>query len=426
MDRLGTAIFRSLKGFVRVANIDTDIHDRTSPAQPTLFLMGWDMQDTRCVWRRVWAFAKWRMACFRRAVRRISAHASWRLNDFHRLARLALAGSAESRKPPRAALAMGVILIAAMVWTKPVQRGGISPLPTSARDEAATLPAASRATLRVKPQGVVLVSPSAHSLYKDFHKIGYRLEDVRRGDGAVPRVYVKAMPKDIGEVPSIAKRKAVFIKTILPLVLRTNEELRAIREKVKALAARTAKGKAIAPVERAWLAAQYDRFDVSRGDLAELLLRVDVIPPSLAVAQAAEESGWGSSRFALEGRALFGQRTHSKLPGLVPENRAPGARFKVKSFQHLLEGVRSYAQNLNTHPAYDAFRAVRARMRAEAGRTRSLDVYRLVNALKNYSERGTDYLKTIKSIIRANDLRELDRARLRQALDEAPETQNPA
>ena len=269
---------------------------------------------------------------------------------------------------------------------------------------------------RVKPHGVIVVTTSANELFKDFRKIGYRLEDVRRGAGAVPRVFVKTMPKDIGKVLSIATRKAVFIKTMLPLVLRTNEELRTIRAKVLALAAREVKGRAMTAVERSWLADQYDRFGVSRNNRADLLLRVDVIPPSLAVAQGAEESGWGSSRFALEGRALFGQRTHSKDPGLVPVNRAAGERFKIKSFAHLLEGVRSYAQNLNTHPAYARFRALRARMRAEAGGPHGLDANRLVDALKSYSERGADYLKTIKSIIRVNDLRALDGARLSQAL----------
>jgi Bax protein len=336
--------------------------------------------------------------------------------------------AAAPQKASFAVFVLGTGFVAALIWTAPPHpgSGGRSPIPASVQSAApagvhsaaVSEVAGSKAVIEagIKPRRVIVVSANAHELFKDFRRIGYRLEDVRRGDGAVPRVFVKAMPKDIGKVPSIARRKAVFIKTMLPLVLRTNEELRAIRAKVLALTAREAKGQAMTPVERAWLGAQYDRFGVSRNNRVGLLLRVDVIPPSLAVAQGAEESGWGSSRFALEGRALFGQRTHSKAPGLVPVNRAAGARFKIKSFEHLLEGVRSYAHNLNTHPAYARFRALRARMRAEAGGPHEFDAYRLVEALKNYSERGADYLKTIKSIIRVNDLRALDGARLSRAL----------
>ncbi|MEE8084081.1 MAG: glucosaminidase domain-containing protein [Alphaproteobacteria bacterium] len=326
--------------------------------------------------------------------------------------------AAAARAASIALFVLGTGLVAALIWTETADRGGDGPSPLVAGVQGAADSAAAkfRAEPGIKPQGVIVVSASAHELYKDFRRIGYRLEDVRRGAGAVPRVFVKAMPKDIGKVSSIATRKAVFIKTMLPLVLRTNEELRAIRAKVLALTAREAKGQALAPAERSWLAAQYGRFGVSRNDRAGLLLRVDVIPPSLALAQGAEESGWGSSRFALEGRALFGQRTYAPTPGLVPVNRAAGARFKIKSFGHLLDAVWSYARNLNTHPAYARFRALRARMRDQAGGPHGLDAYRLVEALEIYSERGADYVETIKTIIRVNDLRALDGARFSRAL----------
>jgi Bax protein len=446
MDRLGTAIFRSLEGFVRVAKLDFNDflslararHASTYARQCWENLCGtarretarvwWRWEEVRCVARRASACARWRWEDLRGTARRASARAWWRTVNSGGGAWHAYMPAAAPQKASFAVLVLGTGIVAALTWTTPPHHGGggRSPIPAGVQSAAVSAVAGSRAVIeaRIKPRRVIVVSASAHDLFKDFRRIGYRLEDVRRGDGAVPRVFVKAMPKDIGKVPSTARRKAVFIKTMLPLVLRTNEELRAIRAKVLALTAREAKGQAMTPVERTWLAAQYDRFGVSRNDSRGLLLRVDVIPPSLAVAQGAEESGWGSSRFALEGQALFGQRTHSNAPGLVPVNRAAGARFKIKSFGHLLEGVRSYAQNLNTHPAYARFRAVRAQMRAEAGGTHGLDAYRLVDALKNYSERGADYLKTIKSIIRVNDLRALDGARLSSALGSV-EKQNP-
>lgn len=396
MDRLGAAVFRSLKGFVEVAKFDNNVYFYIARARA---LMPW-------AWRRL---AR-------------SAAGLWR----------AWATAVVARTAVIAFFALGTGLFAVLISTVPVPApasvpapapvlahlGGDGPSPLLAEVQGAAVVAAvkSRAGLGIKPQGVIVVSASARELYDDFRRIGYRLEDVRRGAGAVPRVFVKAMPKDIGKVSSIATRKAVFIKTMLPLVLRTNEEIGAIRAKVLGLTAREAKGQALAPAERSWLTAQYDRFGVSQNDRAGLLLRVDVIPPSLALAQGAEESGWGSSRFALEGRALFGQRTYAQAPGIIPINRAAGARFKIKSFGHLLEGVRSYAQNLNTHPAYARFRALRARMRAEAGGPHGLDAYRLVDALKSYSARGADYVEAIKAIIRVNDLRALDGARLSRVL----------
>lgn len=279
-------------------------------------------------------------------------------------------------------------------------------------------PAESGATaMRGRPG--LAASPSAISLFKDFRRIGYRLEDLREGTSAVPRVFIKAMPRDIRQVRSIPTRKAVFIKTLLPLVLYANEELRMIRARVTALAGKADRDLALAPGERAWLAAQYERFGVPQGELTTLLRRVDIIPPSLALAQGAEESGWGTSRFAIEGRALFGQRTYRQAPGLVPAERAAGARFKVKRFDRLLDAVRSYAQNLNTHPAYLGFRKLRSRLRAEGGGAGGLDPLRLAEALERYSARGPDYVKAIKTIIRANDLTALDGVRLEGTPEDA-------
>lgn len=301
----------------------------------------------------------------------------------------------------------------------------VAKAPVIRKTKRAAAPAVSTAAAPSKTAGVVMGSASALKLFSDFRRIGYRLEDLRKGASDVPRVFVKAMPKDIGLVRSIPRRKAVFIKTMLPLILSINEELRATRARVQDLAASAAKGARLGADDRAWLAAQYDRFDVEPGALDVLARRIDVVPPSLAMAQGAEESGWGSSRFALEGRALFGQRTFKNGPGIVPHQRGEGDSFKVRSFDHLLDGVRSYVHNLNTHPAYAEFRALRAKLRAAAGGAHGIDSLRLVEALKSYSERGENYIKTIKSIIRFNKLRALDDDRLKQARSAVDATPGP-
>jgi Bax protein len=134
-----------------------------------------------------------------------------------------------------------------------------------------------------------------------------------------------------------------------------------------------------------------------------------VIPPSLALAQGAEESGWGTSRFAREGNALFGQRIFKGTRGIVPNKREQGKRYRVRAFDQLIDGVKAYADNLNTHPAYQLLREARAKRRAD---NRVVDGAALVPTLVKYSERREKYVETIKLIIRANGFLLYDKARL--------------
>jgi Bax protein len=164
------------------------------------------------------------------------------------------------------------------------------------------------------------------------------------------------------------------------------------------------------PEDNAWLQDLSRRYGLDAPDFDLLLKRVDIIPPSIALAQAAEESGWGTSRFALEGNAPFGQYTFDDGNGLIPERREDGKRHLIRTYEHLLDGVRSYAQNLNIHEAYRQFRRQRAEMRAHG---QELDGVKLVPALLAYSERGQAYVETVETIIRANNLAPFDRARLK-------------
>ena len=111
-----------------------------------------------------------------------------------------------------------------------------------------------------------------------------------------------------------------------------------------------------------------DLYGTDPFDVQELLNRMDVVPPSLALAQAAEESGWGTSRFARQGNALFGQYTYNAKPGIVPAQRDADRRHRVRSHDNLLAAVRAYVHNLNSHWAYEDFRRKRSRLR-RAGET---------------------------------------------------------
>ena len=152
-----------------------------------------------------------------------------------------------------------------------------------------------------------------------------------------------------------------------------------------------------------------DRYKVPADNLALLIRRVDVIPPSLALAQAAEESGWGTSRFARQGNAIFGQWTTADGPGLVPRERDEDKDHKVRIFGKLIDSVRAYMLNLNTHRAYRELRRARAALR-RAGEP--LNGHTLARFLHRYSERGADYVSAIRTMIEANGLDRLDDARL--------------
>ncbi len=253
---------------------------------------------------------------------------------------------------------------------------------------------------------------TADSLDDLFQRLGYRLASVRAGE-SVPRVVLARFPRDFHAIPEVERRKRLFVKSVLPLVLDVNEELAEQRGRLERLARRLEAGEVLDEADRAWIAFMAARYGTAPDDIETLLERIDIIPPSIAVAQAAIESGWATSRFAREGNALFGQYSYARrAEGIVPAERAPGETFKIRSFRQLRDAVRAYAHNLNTHYAYAEFRARRAAAR-RAGRP--LDGYELAGALTRYSVRGDEYVEDIRKVIRANDLAAFDQARLARA-----------
>ena len=246
-----------------------------------------------------------------------------------------------------------------------------------------------------KTSDLVLKVDSAGKLSEIFDSADYALADVRDGGAEVPRLLVEAMPGDLRRLDSTDLRKDVFFNALLPLVLRVNEDIRHDRDRLLALQGLQHLGLGPSAESRAWLAELSERYDVADGDIDALLLRVDVVPPSLALAQAAVESGWGTSYSAQRRNALFGQTA--------------GSAVRYAAFDRLIDGVASYARNLNTHPAYAGFRARRAELRAAR---LELDGYDLALTLTRYSTRGTAYIRDVQAMIRGNDLVELDSARL--------------
>jgi Bax protein len=261
----------------------------------------------------------------------------------------------------------------------------------------ATIDAAPSPEAEPEPETVTRIAgKAANELYRLYVERGFVLDAARQGTEIVPRLIVERLPRDMGALDSTDLRKAVFIKTLLPLLLMENERLLAERARLEdALAA----GADASPADREWLAELAERYDADPARPRELLRRVDAIPVSLAIAQAAIETGWGTSRVAQAGQALFGQMAF----------RAGDEDGRVRKFEQLEHAVAAYAANLNTHRAYADFRRAREQARRE---DKPLDGHALAQHLQRYSERGMDYVRDVRSLMRVNGLRAFDRARL--------------
>ncbi len=251
---------------------------------------------------------------------------------------------------------------------------------------------------------------TAKTLHTTFGRLGYHLENVKAGDDLVPRVFLTTLPQDLALVPENKKRKAIFFQAMLPLVLQVNEEILDDRRRLWNLRYRTGLGEKPSAADRLWLRVMTERYRVKADDVDALFERIDIVPTSLALAQAAEESGWGTSRFAKEGNAMFGQWTFSSSSaGLTPANRDEGKTHKVRAFESIIDSVRAYVMNLNNHRAYKGFRKARQAMRKKG---KMLDGYVLAGKLTKYSERGQAYVSALRGLIDYNELSPLDGARL--------------
>ena len=200
------------------------------------------------------------------------------------------------------------------------------------------------------------------------------------------------------------KRKNLFIQIVLPLILEENYLIRLDRKRLFVILNKNNNTES----ERKWLKNKFKQYGVVNQDFTTLKIRMDEIPVSLAIAQAAKETGWGTSRFALEGNALFGQWTWNG-EGITPASADSGATHKIMKFKILQASVRAYQRNLNTHSSYKEFRKARAIQRDNDGKLNSLE---LVKYLDKYAETGKEYIVVLKKIIEQNSLTDFDRVKL--------------
>jgi Bax protein len=238
----------------------------------------------------------------------------------------------------------------------------------------------------------------AQLMFAALDRIGFDLDAVQKGYISVPRLMVSSLPPDLERLDAMDQRKNLFLRIMLPAVLTANEQIGADRQRLLDIKAKLDSGVQMNAAEVQWVLQLADLYDQPDADVDSLLKKVDVIPPSLALAQAIEESGWGTSRIARSQNSLFGQF-----------GQAASGDWDYKSFASLQEAVSSYMHNLNTHRAYKEFRVSRAHMRMTKG---EIDGWELVQTLHRYSERGDDYVRGLHSIMRDNELESFDFARL--------------
>jgi len=247
------------------------------------------------------------------------------------------------------------------------------------------------------------ISLTAETTLNLFDDLGYDLKGVRAGQKVKP-IYLTKLPKDLNSLGNTKTKRDLFIKILLPLILDENKKITENREKLFKILGKNFN----TPGERIWLKRRFKQYNISDGDLSKLKMRMDIIPVSLALAQAANESGWGTSRFALEGNALFGQWTWSKK-GITPKNKDPNKTHKVLQFQILKASVKAYKNNLNTHNAYREFREARAKLRQDGKQISGLE---LAKHIKNYASIGEKYVVIIEDIIEKNSLSDFDTSNL--------------
>ncbi len=236
-----------------------------------------------------------------------------------------------------------------------------------------------------------------------FEDVNYDLNKVRY-EKTVKPIYFTQFPKDLDEIQSVRLKKETFIKIVLPLVVAENEKILDDRFKLKRILSR----KDTSEEDKQWLRQKFLEYKVKKMNVEELELKMDIIPASIALAQAAKESGWGTSRFALEGNAIFGQWTWNGK-GIEPLMKDKSKNHKILRFPILRASVKAYKNNLNTHKSYSKFREKRRSMRK---RNKKINGLALTDTLESYAETGSEYTKILEQIITQNRLMDFEPVKL--------------
>jgi len=269
-----------------------------------------------------------------------------------------------------------------------------------------------------EPDNLQSFSPETTAGLKAFfQELNYKWADINNG---VPPFILESIPKDIGRTASIKAKKQAFFMALLPMVLLANLEIEHERQMLLVILEKHRK-RLLTSEDSNRIKALLKRYGlrgrpfVDHRVRSQLLERVDTIPPALVLAQAANESAWGTSRFAQLGNNLFGQWTYKPGSGIIPDGRPSGEIYEVRKFSSLYASIRSYMNNLNTNGAYRLFREIRSTLRES---DKPVTGIALAKGLMQYSERGEEYIREIQAMIQHNKLARTNNTFLRQ-----PETE---
>ena len=248
----------------------------------------------------------------------------------------------------------------------------------------------------------------ADEMLEIFKKYEFSVDSFLNDESANLIIF-SSLPDDFMEIKSVNERKKLFINTLLPIIYSENLKILEDRKKILDWWNESQGENFSRDFWPSWLFELSEKYETSDSNLGNLLIKVDIIPISMALAQAAIESGWGTSRYLREGNAIYGQYTFEKDRGIRPERRESDEKFFIKKFSNLSESTRSYFKNINTHRAYDDFREERKKLRMNGVK---LSGVKLVKFLTSYSERRDEYVKDVENIIQSNNFMKFDNSYL--------------
>ena len=241
-----------------------------------------------------------------------------------------------------------------------------------------------------------------------FVNSGYDLEKIRNKGIDVPRIFIQTLPDDFNMIESPKEKKDLFIKFLLPLILKKNEELKNARERLLNIQKKIEKNQKLSDDENKFFEYIQQEYKTETGDINDILVKLDEISVSMALGQAIQETGWGESRFLIKGNSIFAEWTWGG-EGMLPRARKTGLIHRIKTFPTLYDSVDSYANNLNRTRYYAGFRRMRARLREQE---KPLFGRWLMSSMIRYSTEKDKYILDVKRIIRDNNLDDFNNVKL--------------
>ena len=244
----------------------------------------------------------------------------------------------------------------------------------------------------------------ANEMLEIFKKYNFSVDRFLKDESANLIIF-SSLPDDFMEIQPVNERKKLFINTLLPIIYAENLKILEDRKKILDWWSESQGENFSRDFWPAWLFELSEKYDAADSNLGNLLIKVDVIPISMALSQAAIESGWGTSRYLREGNAVYGQYTFEKNKGIEPAKRDSSQKFFIRKFENLSESTKSYFKNINTHLAYAGLREERKKLRMNG---EVLSGLKLADFLTSYSERKQEYVKDVKKIIESNNFMKFD------------------